>query len=90
MILVSNGEPRKEEFQDFMEARKQANAPTLTMDFVMKKKADIIIAKKYVYNPEEIEQIVNSKIENKLKTGNLGGFNLSYMKINLKNDLAGA
>ena len=42
-----------------MDARKQANAAPLTMDFVRKKKADIIIAKRYEYNPEEIEQIVN-------------------------------
>lgn len=73
-----------------MEARREAKDTPITMDVVLKKKGDIIIAKKYEYNPEEIEQIVNQKIENKLKTGNLGGFNLSYMKINLKNDLAGA
>jgi hypothetical protein len=59
MMLVSNGKPEEKEFLEFIEARKQAKDTVITFDIVQKKKADIIIAKKYEYNPEEIEQIVN-------------------------------
>lgn len=87
MILVSNGPPLDAELREMLEARKQAKLPPLTKDAVRRKMLDIKQAKEYQYNPEEIQQMVSKKFEKGLKTGKIGGQNLSYLRISFQNDL---
>mmetsp|Transcript_16018 Transcript_16018/g.15425 ORF Transcript_16018/g.15425 Transcript_16018/m.15425 type:complete len:237 (+) Transcript_16018:789-1499(+) len=87
--LVSNGDPTPKEFESMCSA---FSRNSLTKDHVFQKVVDITKARTYVYSEGEIEQNVRKNINKIFKEweekGKLQGVNLTYLKMNLTNDLA--
>ena len=85
--LISNKEPTEEEFKRFSWARNQCRDTPYTLEKVKLKQIQIEEAEKFKYNPEEVEQQVKNNLYKKLREGNLKGFNLTYVRIELETEI---
>jgi len=87
IVLVSNQDPTDQEFRQYLQARKQANQKPLTLESVKLKQREIKDFENMSHNQELVERVVKEKFRKKMREGKLGGFNLSFVKIELLNDL---
>lgn len=70
-----------------MKNRDAFKLPELTYRKVNLKINEIQEMEKFQYNPEQVEQMVDLKLQKRLREGNLKGLNLAYLKVELQSNL---